>query len=206
MSVREIELRRFDGTFVVGQLHDEIVPVHLLLVEQQWIGRRVELATELQRLGVAPERWPESLGWSWAKKAPQLMLLEATGFAISHDGKWQGAMLTKSATHMSRHANSTGKPLIYVDFVEVAPWNWVIEDIGQSPQFKGVGPTLLREAVLLSKREEFGGRVGLHSLPQAEKFYQGPCGMEPMGRDAAKENLMYFELTTEGAERFLNGG
>jgi hypothetical protein len=135
-----------------------------------------------------------------------LKLLEAAGFAIAHEGMWQGAMLTKSATHMSRRPASAGKPLIYVDFVEVAPWNWAIEDIGQSPRFKGIGSTLLREAVLLSKREGFGGRVGLHSLPQAEQFYQGPCGMEPLGRDAAKENLMYFELTTEGAERFLNGG
>lgn len=206
MSVRKIELRGYDGGFVDGELHDGLSPLHLLLVEQQWFRVRVELETELRKLGVPPEKWPQSLGWSWVRKAPHLDLLEAAGFAISHDGTWQGAMITKSATHASRHQTSPGKPLIYVDFIEVAPWNWAIEGIGQSPRFKGIGTTLLREAVLLSKQEEFEGRVGLHSLPQAEQFYQGPCGMEPLGRDAAKESLMYFELTTEGAERFLNGG
>jgi hypothetical protein len=90
--------------------------------------------------------------------------------------------------------------------VEVAPWNWTIEEIGQQPQFKGIGSTLIREAVLLSLEEEFEGRVGLHSLPKAEWFYANRCGMEALGRDAAKQDLVYFELTKEGAQRFLNGG
>ena len=206
MSVRQIELRRADGSFTKGELHDELVPGHLLLVEQQWSGGRVDLIATLQRLGVEPEKWPQSLHWNWAAKARELWMLEAAGFIIGCDGKWQGAMLTKSATHASLHPKTLGKPLIYVDYVEVAPWNWAIEAIGQQPEFKGVGSTLIREAVLLSRDEEFEGRIGLHSLPGEEWFYANRCGMEDLGRDAAKEHMTYFELTKEGADRFLNGG
>jgi hypothetical protein len=186
-------------------LHDQLAPEHLLLVELQWHSKRVEYAQELMRLGVPKERWPQSIHWNWAGKAHDLRLLEAAGYAVEGEGVWQGAMLTKSATHLSAHRETRGKPLIYVDYLEVAPWNWTIQDLGQLPKFKAIGPTLLREAVLQSIGEEFEGRVGLHALRQAEQFY-GRCGMEAMGRDATKQDLMYFELTTDGAQRFLNGG
>lgn len=205
MSVYELQLSRSDGSFIEGKLHDELAPEHLLLVELQWQGTRVELGQELLRLGIPEERWPESLPWDWSRKARELRALEASGYAIKGEGKWQAVMLTKSATHFSMHPSTLGKPLIYVEYVEVAPWNWTIDDIGQRPKFKALGTTLLREAVLQSVREEFEGRVGLHSLPQAEGFYER-CGMAALGRDRAKQGLMYFELTADAALKFLNGG
>jgi hypothetical protein len=37
-----------------------------------------------------------------------------------------------------------------------------------------------------------GGRVGLHSLPQAEDFYSR-CGMTRIGPDPSDNDLVYFE-------------
>jgi hypothetical protein len=110
LSTREIDLRRADGSFAKGELHDDLTPAHLLFVEQQWNGARVELIAALQRLAVPPEQWPQSLHWNWAGKARDLRLLEAAGFIIGCDGRWQGAMLTKSATHASMHPKTLGNP------------------------------------------------------------------------------------------------
>lgn len=205
MSIYAIELRQGDDSFVPGTLHDELVPQDLVLVEAQWHAARIELVQELQRLSIAPERWPQSLHWDWSKKASDLTMLEAAGFAIECAQEWQGVMLTKSTTHTSGHAPTLGKPLIYVDYLEVAPWNWTLNDIGRRTKYKAIGVTLLREAVQLSMREDFDGRVGLHSLQQAESFYDR-CGLIPLGRDPTKQHLMYFEFSAEGAHRFMDGG
>ena len=58
-----------------------------------------------------------------------------------------------------------GKPLVYVDFVETAPWN--AKEFTSSPIYKGVGVRLIQAAARLSIDESFSGRVGLHSLPQS---------------------------------------
>lgn len=59
---------------------------------------------------------------------------------------------------------------IYVDYLESAPWN--LKNGVEPPRFLGVGTVLLIEAVRMSADAGFEGRVGLHSLPQAEAFYR----------------------------------
>jgi hypothetical protein len=58
---------------------------------------------------------------------------------------------------------------LYIDFLENAPWN--VRPLTDEPLFGGVGMVLMRAAVTLSVDEGFHGRVGLHSLRQAEEFY-----------------------------------
>ncbi|MCA9065593.1 MAG: hypothetical protein KDA96_21140 [Planctomycetaceae bacterium] len=82
---------------------------------------------------------------------------------------------------------------MYLDYIEVAPWNWTIPEIGQAGEFGACGPILFDRVEQLSREEGFKGRVGLHALPQAEKFYSEKCGMTAIGRDASKQGLMYFE-------------
>lgn len=108
---------------------------------------RSELTKELLAACVDRREWPQSLHWDWSKKAPELRLLESSGFGV----------------------------------------------------------VLFWRAILQSLDEGFKGRVGLHSLPKAENFYR-KCGMVEVGYDAAKQGLMYFELTQEGAEKFLTDG
>ena len=74
---------------------------------------------------------------------------------------------------------------------------------GGQPRFSGVGTLLLASAIQLSIDEEFAGRIGLHSLPQADAWYV-KCGLTDLGPDPnEKQNLKYFEMTPERAKAFL---
>ncbi len=110
------------------------------------------------------------MNWNWRAKAHHLRLSSASGFAVVCEEEWQGAMLTKSGTHFLQRAEDRGKPLIYIDFLEVAPWNWTIPGIGQYGRFGRVGRHLFCRAIQQSFDEGFGGRVGLHALPQSTRF------------------------------------
>ncbi len=48
-----------------------------------------------------------------------------------------------------------------------------------------------------------GGRIGLHSLRQAESFYRDTCGMAGLGEDPNEYNLPYFEMTEAQANQFI---
>jgi hypothetical protein len=52
----------------------------------------------------------------------------------------------------------------------------------------------MAEAIHVSLGRGADGRVGLHSLPQAERFYSERCGMVRVGRDIPPyPDLVYFE-------------
>lgn len=196
-------IRRDGGAAVPATLLEAMKPQDLLVVEGEWASDRSIVMQELLRKGVARANWPQSLHWDWRKKAPQLTLLESSGFGIVCESRWQGVMLTKTASCVAQLGRDRGKPLVYIDYLEVAPWNWTIPEIGREGCYRGIGSVLFWRAVKQSKEEGFYGRVGLHALPQAEQFYEKGCGMTRVGRDAAKQNLLYFELPKEQAERHL---
>lgn len=207
MSEYPIEIiRREDDAVVKATLHDSMKPEDLLLVEEAWNPVRLGVHKKLLREKVDEVEWPESLHWDWSKKARQLQLLQATGFGIMCDGSWEGAMLTLTVTHNARLVKDKGMPLVYIDYIETAPWNWPVQSLGLTGRYKGIGTILFRAAVQQSLNEEFSGRVGLHALPQAIAFYQDVCGMTDLGHDPKKENLLYFELSREQARKFLDVG
>jgi hypothetical protein len=80
--------------------------------------------------------------------------------------------------------------LVYVHSLATAPWNRISNP--DSNGFRAVGGALLRFAKLRSEELNYGGLVGLHSLPGAEVFYR-KMGMIDGGFDSEKENLTYFE-------------
>jgi hypothetical protein len=110
-------------------------------------------------------------------------------------------------TRSSRIAGQATKPLVYVDYLETAPWNRPSPFPG--PMVAGVGSVLIAAAINRSIDEEFEGRIGLHSLPQSEEFYRDKCGMTDLGPDDSYQRLRYFEATSEQAEQMallLSGG
>jgi len=205
MSREPLQLiRRSDGAFVDAELDPALRPADLGLLERSWGPARLDLFNRLQAKGVDRKEFPQSLHWDWTRKLPDLKLLEATGYGIFGDQRWQGAMLTKTVSMVSQAPSTKGMPLVYIDYLEAAPWNWQVPALGVVGEFKGVGSLLFRRAVLQSVAEGFSGRVGLHALPQAEEFYTSACGLDSFGHDPTKQNLMYFELSSEGSARFLN--
>ncbi len=135
--------------------------------------------------------------WDWEFKLQSMINKQPNreGYAIEYDGDTQGLMLIETQMHGSRL--SEGKRLIYVDGIASAPWNREI--IQSPPQLKGVGTALLAFARNRSIELGYEGRVGLHSLPGAEEFYDRQ-GMIDLGEDEDYDDLIYFEY---GVHRFL---
>ncbi len=199
---RVILFRGSSNDPVEGRLLRELEASDLLMVERSWGPERDRIHQECLLKGVERDRMPQSLHWRWDRKAGALRLLEVKVVGILAEEGWQGAMLTTTASHESLSPADRGKPLVYVDCLEAAPWNWRVQGIGQTPRFRGVGVNLLREAIVQSIGEGFHGRLGLHSLPQSEGFYAGN-GLTALGRDPGKQNLLYFEMTRDAAAQWL---
>lgn len=164
------------------------------------------LKAELARLeaeGVSKAKWPQHRGWDWRKKQKTIDgLLAYRIFGIACDSEIQGLMLVATAGKSARIESQRGRPLIYIHFLATAPWNSPL--VVAEPKYSLVGSVLMAAAIQLSLDEEFAGRLGLHSLPQADDWYRR-CGMTDSGPDPSeKQNLRYFEMTPEQAQAFLN--
>lgn len=209
------------GELVTAVLHDELSLDDLFDAEADWAPARVRLLQRVKNAKLPTKYWPQSLHWNWARKAAALepLRLSALGdsrlFGIRQDERWQGVLWAELCDSDNREhrcrLGSQGRPLVYVPFVEAAPWNWDVPplppDVGsvQARRFKGLGSQLMECAVRWSEQQELKGRVGLHALPQAELFYRRDCQMTDLGPDKAYGGLTYFEFTEEQAQKFLEG-
>lgn len=193
------------GALEPADLLDAITDKQLADWEAEWVPELFKALQKLNRAGVQRANWPQSRHWDWRRKASRLQeMLAHPGFSIVSGGVTQGMMLADVTTKRCRLASQVGKNLVYVSFVENAPWNRT--ELFNPPRYRGVGSILMRAAIELSKEHEFKGRLGLHSLPQANSFYANTCGMTDLGPDLAYQGLRYFEMTPEQAEAFVKKG
>jgi len=192
--------------FEDAELWDGITEKQLTDWEGEWLPELFKAVQKLKRVGVAREFWPQSRHWDWRKKTQTLQgMLAYPGFSVVCDGLTQGMMIVDLATKRCRIESQKGMPIIYVDYIENAPWNRK-ELLYDPPKYRGVGSMLITAAIELSKQEEFKGRIGLHSLPQANNFYANTCGMTDLGTDHDCQGLRYFEMTSVQAEAFIKRG
>lgn len=195
-----ILVRRATEEAVEAELLDGIGSDQILDWHRCWQPALGELKARLASEGVPQSKMPQSAHWDWPRKVNEVAgLIGFRSFSVVAEGVTQGLMrldLTKSA----RLEVQLGKPLVYVDYVEVAPWNQPFDGGGNG--YRGVGTALLVTAVALSIEEGFKGRMGLHSLPQSEGFYLH-YNMADLGPDDGCQNLRYFEMTPEAAQALL---
>ena len=203
MNRYETSLVEREGeTAVEAELLEGVAPEFFTRAQDAWGATRLAAARQAARDG---KDIPEHYHWDWSRKAASLSLLAYNGFALECGGEVQGLMLVNTAKTVARVEPDKGKPLVYIEYVEAAPWN--LRELNERPRYGGVGVRLFEAAVQFSKAEGFFGRVGLHSLPQAESFYESTCQMTPLGEDQAEpQRLCYFELTRENVKDFLEGG
>lgn len=202
MSATPIQIfRRQDRALVDAVLHTELAPTVLVEVEKEWGPIRLEAARKLHRAGRIKEI-PQHFLWDWGAKSQKLQFLAYQCLGIECAGKWQGLLMVKLTGQVARLDPDKGKDLVYIDYLESAPWNLAI--MVDTPLYGGIGPVLMRTAVQLSYDEGFHGRIGLHALPQAEDFYRDDCGMQCCGPDPTYENLPYYEMTRDIATRFTS--
>jgi GNAT superfamily N-acetyltransferase len=194
------------GVAEPAELWDAITDTQLADWEGEWMPELFKAMQKLRRAGVDLRFWPQSRRWNWRNKADALNgLLGSTGLSVVCQGVTQGMMFVDTVMKRCRIDGQKGKDLVYVEFLENAPWNRK-ELLFDPPRYRGVGTVLIAAAIELSKSEGFKGRIGLHSLPQANGFYANTCGMTDLGPDARYQDLRYFELTPEQAEAFIRKG
>lgn len=183
---------------VDAYLVDGVTSDLLVQTEMAWAALRIEGARRVQASGGdVPEHWH----WNWVKKSAKIDLLAYRCFGIECDDEMQGLMLVNTINFASRLQDQRNKPLVYVDYIEAAPWN--TKKLTSSPRYGAVGKRLIEAAIRFSFVEEFGGRIGLHSLPQSEQFYENACGMTRGEIDLRYESLRWFELTEVNAKKIL---
>ena len=194
------------GVAVEAELLDCITESQLADWEGEWVPELLSALQRLRRAQVDRRQWPQSRHWDWRRKTQAMQSLLATpGFCVMCGGITQGMMFVDRAMHRCRLLDQTGQHLVYVEFLENAPWNRK-ELLFDPPRYRGVGSLLIRAAIELSREEGFKGRIGLHSLPQADNWYAKTCGMTDLGIDQNKEGLRYFEMTAAQAETFIAKG
>jgi hypothetical protein len=203
MSATTIQIVRA-GTkeFVDAELHTDVNAGVLAATEAEWGPLRRDLTRNLATSGHPPAQIPRHWHWDWSIKGQHLALLAYRCFGLKCEGKMQGLMMAKVAGRNATLAPDVGKPLVYIDYLESAPWNVV--PLVTKPLFSGVGMVLMRAAVQLSVVEGFHGRIGLHALPQSETFYRDKCGMQACGQDPQYQNLPYYEMTRDQAQQFTS--
>lgn len=188
------------GNGVEAELRDAIEQAQIDDWQTKWQPALLGILQDLARKGVPMSQWPQSWHWNWAQKAARVQgLLAFKGLSVVAQGETQG-LVQVDLTKAGREPSQVRKPLVYIDYLEVAPWNR--PEFGVAPRLRGVGTALLTAVVALSEDEGFKGRLGLHSLPQADAFYR-KIGMTDLGPDSAYQNLRYFEMTAEQARAFL---
>jgi GNAT superfamily N-acetyltransferase len=196
--------RKATGERVDAEMHDALDVESLFDAEELWAPERVKFLRECAGAGVSTNDLPQSIHWDWSLKPfrnPELVSGINTRyrlFGINAEGQWQGLLLAERQNRGSRI--KPGACIIYVEYVESAPWNWDHKPVKREARFKGVGTQLLEMAVQWSEDAGCKGRLGLHALPQAVHFYQEVCKMTALGAD---DGLAYFELSEDQAIQFL---
>jgi hypothetical protein len=184
---RSIQLARGADRQVVAALLSEITQRHIDDYQNSW-------QEMLQRYH------QEDKFWSWEFKRRVFLSQENyEGYAIEVAGQTEGLIMIETRNHRSQL--TLGQPLVYVMSVASAPWNR--RSILRSPELIGVGTALLFFAQQRSVDLGYGGGVGLHSLPNAERFYENrhmirvdPDPDEYVDPD--EESLTYFEYPSRG--------
>lgn len=209
MSIHQTKLKVVStGTLVDAELHDDLPIDALFEAEEIWAPERVRFLKDFVHASCKPSALPESIHWSWSLKALRIPGMSIGSlspyrlFGIKAENVWQGLLIANAFGHVSRLPPG-GKDLAYIEFVESAPWNWECRPAGRAGKYRGVGRQLFELAVRWSLDIELQGRVGLHSLSQAETFYRDRCKMSDLGIDIAYHSLRYFEYSELQAQTFL---
>jgi len=194
------------GQVVEAELWDAIAEQQLSDWENEWMPALRAIMERMRVAGLGRDQFPQSSHWDWRRKVEHFRgLLANPCFSVVCQGMTQGMMILDTLRR-ARLAPQYQKPIVYVEYLENAPWNRRHHQPGEQPRFCGVGSLLMREAIELSRREGFKGRVGLHALPQSIPFYVSHCGMVDLGTDASYQSLRYLEMTPKQADAFITKG
>lgn len=149
----------------------------------------------LGRLGIPDKHW------NWRHKYTVAPGANRKTYGLLNTGHVEAAMMLLFGK--TSRDTAFGLPIVYVDYVAVAPWNRTA--IRHPERFRKLGTVMLGAAVEVSRTLGMEGRCGLHSLPSSEGFYRR-IGMKDLGVDPNYHNLRNFEFDANAAMTFLQRG
>ncbi|HAS90144.1 MAG TPA: GNAT family N-acetyltransferase [Desulfovibrio sp.] len=152
-------------TFPISLLHiptDKPVDAELLCTigkeqiadwEKFWIPAKKE-GLKASQESQLHKSIPGSRHWNWDKKANHAnSFLACSGYSIVCEGRTEGLMVITKSIHSARLESQKGKPLIYVDYIETAPWN--IKGFMPPGKYSGIGSIFLNTAIQVSVHEGY---------------------------------------------------
>ena len=199
-------MNRLSNTYEEASLFRGIDADNLAHIEGRWnpIFEKRKLEAEASGESLA-EINAEDSHWQWGRKSIAAIEDPLTFdiYVLECVGNTQAVMRVRKGglKCQCRHPDHTREALIYLDFLSTAPWNR--PKLVSEPIYKGCGRILVSTAVSLSIDEELKGRIGLHSLPNAEAFYRDQIGMTDFGPDKDCNGLRYFELPASNAAKMF---
>jgi hypothetical protein len=198
---QEVFLRKGDGTVLAGALISGIDEPYARRVDDAWLTSLAAIDLDAAARGETIAR-PEHVHWVWGDKVKHLgRLISCPTYSIECDGAVQGMLTLVTDGHYCKLPEQVGSPLVYVWFLASAPWNLLLKPGPDT--YHGVGNSLMSVAIQSSIALGFKGRIGLHSLPQAESYYQ-QMPMICLGPDNSKQGMNYFEMTPDLAKAFIS--
>jgi hypothetical protein len=177
------------------------------------VGKAQVIDVSREKMNVLTHKWDvlsmtmndpegEHGDWNWAGKQKAYSGDKGNKiFAIKYGGHLQGLMMIGTDGFITRSGPARGESLAYIHYIQTAPWN--LKQIENRIRYGWIGIALIRIAIEVSSNAGYNGRIGLHSLPQAERFYL-KFQITDHGVDKqCSERLRYFEMTSSQAEEFL---
>ena len=169
--------------------------------QSRWLPEQYRLLLNLIEGGVDYERHFDSFKWNWRRKVSVLRLNpNQRGFSLVSSAETQ-AMMIVDISKKCKHPDQLDENLVYIDFVQVAPWNNRSLN-NRIVRFQGAGSLMFQKAIEYSMKMLWNGRIGLHSLKGTEGFYR-KTKMSDLGLDFEYEGLTYFEMTQRQAQNFV---
>ena len=141
----------------------------------------------------------EDYHWNWLKKALFYNTSEYNWFFLRTPDGIQSVCLT----FHPKKSVFRGIDIFYIQYIASAPWN--CKSSFYERKYIGVGTEMIKQIQLyfaMTHRYSYG--FSLHSLPQAQKFYE-KIGMVNFSEYNNGNGLFFYEMDKEHATLFLEG-
>lgn len=118
------------------------------------------------------------------------------GYLLMMNGEAQGAVLFDGLLRQSR--STDGSHVLLIEYLATAPWNRPMGD--RSGKYRGVGNSLISQAIRESVRRGASGRVGVYSFAASVPFFEKES-FERCKGSVNRRGRTYCELRSVEASR-----
>jgi hypothetical protein len=139
----------------------------------------------------------EDYHWNWSKKA---LFYSSSGYDWFFLKTSEGIQSVCLVFH-PKESVFQKISIFYIQYVSSAPWNR--KSSLHERKYRGVGKEIIKQVLFyFLKKYRYGYGFSLHSLPQAQNFYEN-LGMTNIPEYNDEKGLPFYEMSKENAILFL---